>query len=321
MPALSIIIPCLGDAAEFDGTLVSVLQHRPADCEVLVVHRLPYDDPYDLGDEVRFLHWPGASLVELLNAGIAEADGDVLHVIACGLEATDRWTVAAVAHFDDPEVAAVAPVVFEADQQAIVSAGIRWTAGGTRREVTDPRVLSPGSGRLRSQILGPTLIAGFYRREVLAALDGFEAELGDELADVACCLALQALERITVVEPTSQLVQIAKPALAARGALAHGKSLERLFWRSAAERSWPASFAMHGLAVLADAVSRGITLGAATLAGRCLALADTAAGPGYRESLLTAETRLAELAELAELRAKRRQRIPVAVGMALRKAA
>src|SRR5436305_571247 len=36
VPRLSIIIPCLGGAAEFDGTLVSVLQNRPADCEVLV---------------------------------------------------------------------------------------------------------------------------------------------------------------------------------------------------------------------------------------------------------------------------------------------
>lgn len=318
MSALSIIIPCLGDAADFDGTLVSVLQHRPADCEVIVVHRLPYDDPYDLGDEVRFLHWPGASLAELLNAAIAEADGDVLHVMACGLEATDRWTTAAIAHFDDPDVAAVAPVVFDAAQQTITSAGIRWTLGGTRREVTDSRVMSPGSGRLRSQILGPSMIAGFYRREVLAALDGFEAALGDELADVACCLALQALERIAVVEPAAQLVQVSRPVLATRGALAHGKSLERLFWRAIAQRSLAASFAMHCLAVLADTVSRGVSLGTATLAGRCLALADTAAGPRYRESLLTAETRLAEL---AELRAKRRQRLPVVQGAVLRKAA
>jgi len=55
VPRLSIVIPCLGGAAEFDATLVSVLQHRPADCEVLVIHNEPYDDPYALGHEVRFV--------------------------------------------------------------------------------------------------------------------------------------------------------------------------------------------------------------------------------------------------------------------------
>jgi hypothetical protein len=317
VPALSIIIPCLGDAAEFDGTLVSVLQHRPADCEVIVVHRLPYDDPYDLGDEVRFLHWPGNSLVELLNAAIAEAEGDVLHVLACGLEATDHWTSAALDHFEDPGVAAVAPVVFEAKRQAIASAGIRWTIGGRRREVTDRRVLKPGSGRLRSQIMGPTLVAGFYRREVLAALDGFEAAMGDELADVACSLALQGLERIAVFVPDSQLVQVSRPLIAARGPLWRGKALERLFWRGAAQRGLATSLAMHGLSALADAVSQGVMEGVLSFSGRCLAVADLAAGQRYQQTLSTAESRLAEL---AALRTKRRQRMPVAT-TTLRKAA
>ncbi len=311
MPSLSIIIPCLGDAAEFDGTLVSVLQHRPADCEVIVVHRLPYDDPYDLGDEVRFLHWPGASLVELLNAAIAEAEGEVLHLVGCGLEATEGWTAAACAHFDDPEVSAVAPVVFHADRQAIVSAGIRWTVGGARREVTDKRVLTPGSGRLRAQIIGPTLKAAFYRREVLTALDGLETAMGDDLADVACALALQDLDRLNVVEPTAQLIQVVPPTLATSKSLSRGRAQERLFWRAAAQRGLFLSLAAHGMTVLAETVSHQLAQGLGMIAGRCLAAGDRAATYDYREKLLLAENRLAELAELSATRRKRLGTAPV----------
>ena len=47
MPRLSIVIPCAQDTAWFESTLASVLQNRPADCEVLVVQPREYDDPYD----------------------------------------------------------------------------------------------------------------------------------------------------------------------------------------------------------------------------------------------------------------------------------
>ena len=55
MTRLSIIIPVLGHSTRLDDTLVSVLENRPANCEIIVVHTEPYDDPYDLAGEVRFL--------------------------------------------------------------------------------------------------------------------------------------------------------------------------------------------------------------------------------------------------------------------------
>ena len=55
MTRLSIIIPVLGNPTRLDDTLVSVLENRPANCEIIVVHTRPYDDPYELSGEVRFL--------------------------------------------------------------------------------------------------------------------------------------------------------------------------------------------------------------------------------------------------------------------------
>jgi hypothetical protein len=170
VPRLTILIPCVGGAAEFDATLVSVLQHRPADCEVLVVHTEPYDDPYDLDGEVQFLRTDrSCKLVDLLNEGLAAADGQIVHILRCGLEVTEGWTDGAVDRFSDADVAAVSPLVMEADRTTLAAAGVKWTVGGSRRVVADQRVLQGGSGRLRAGILGPTLAAGFYRREVPAA--------------------------------------------------------------------------------------------------------------------------------------------------------
>src|SRR5947207_15332600 len=96
VPRLSIIIPCLGGAAEFDGTLVSVLQNRPADCEVLVAHSEPYSDPYALRGEVYFVESPAGSIVELLNAALDATSGEVVHIVGCGIEATEAWAEGAL---------------------------------------------------------------------------------------------------------------------------------------------------------------------------------------------------------------------------------
>lgn len=296
MPRLSIVIPCLGGAAEFDGTLVSVLSHRPADCEVLVVHTERYDDPYELSDEVEFV-LPGCrTLAGLINAGLAQASGEVVHVLGCGLAATEGWTDAAVAHFEDDDVAAVTPLVLAADGQSIVSSGLRFTRGGQRKVVTDRRLLAPGAGRLRAGVLGPTLTAGFYRREVVAALGGFDTSLADNLADADTALAIQALGRLHVCEPASRLIQQSDPVanIAATG-FAAGRSAERVFWRCAAHRGLALSLGLHATMLASSLLRGGASL--AALAGRVVACAEFGATVRHQGRLAAARQRLEEVAE------------------------
>ncbi len=74
MPKLSIIVPVLGQIEPLEHSLVSLLAHRPRSSEVLVVLNSPYDDPYSLTDEVRFIAAaPGAGWVESVNTGLREA--------------------------------------------------------------------------------------------------------------------------------------------------------------------------------------------------------------------------------------------------------
>ena len=97
--------PCLGCRSLFpswairsrlDDTLVSVLENRPANCEILVVHNEPYNDPYELAGEVQFLKArPRAGFVECLNLGLSAGRAPVVNAIACGVEVCAGWADAA----------------------------------------------------------------------------------------------------------------------------------------------------------------------------------------------------------------------------------
>jgi glycosyl transferase family 2 len=306
---LSIVIPCLGGAAEFDATLVSVLQHRPDDCEVIVLHTEAYDDPYDLGGEVRFIECRSASLVELLNIGIEQSSGDVLHILGCGLEATEHWAEPVLAHFDDPEIAAVSPIVLGADGESLVGAGVAWSLGGARRVIRDRRVISAGSGRQRAKILGPTLSAAFYRREVVAALGGLDASLGDELADVSLALDIRAIGRLHVVEAGSKLIQQNDRLSDHSPGFRRGRATERLFWRHAVARGLPLGISLHACTVAGEMLRQMPKIAAATsLCGRIFALAEMGALERHERRLGTA---LAELDALAaERKAARKPKAP-----------
>lgn len=313
MPRLSIVIPCLGGAAEFDSTLVSVLQNRPADCEVLVAHTETYDDPYELGGEVHFVRSPAQSLVELINAAVTQATGEIVHILACGMEVSEGWTAAALPHFGDEEIAAVSPIVLDAEDRKIVAAGVRWTLGGVRVVVTDERILNAGAGRLRRQVLGPTLAAGFYRRTLLAALGGFEVALGDGLADVGLALDMEALGQMHLCEPACQVVRRAGGAQQSAGEFNRARTAQRLFWRHAARRGVGSSLLMHGAALAYGALKSAGRPGALQAAlGRLLGTCEIGAGRRYRERLDLARTCLAELATLAAAPVSRRKSRPVA---------
>lgn len=293
MPRLSIVIPCLGGAAEFDGALVSVLQNRPANCEVIVAHTQDYDDPYNLRGEVEFIHLPEGGPIDLLNAALEQASGEIIHFLGCGLQTTDGWTEPALAHFDDPQVAAVAPVVLAVDRHTVLSAGVGWSAGGSRFVISDQRVTSPGNGRLRAKILGPTLAAAFYRRDVLQALDGFDAAIGIDLADVSVALALESLGQLHVSEPNSQLIRPTGHEAAYSGEFARSRDAERLFWRHRSRHNTALATALHPFTCTLDLLRAKAPLFA--LLGRLRAIAEFGTVHGHIHRMSEASIRLAEV--------------------------
>ncbi len=247
MLRLSIVIPWRDGVSEFEDTLVSVLQNRPAHCEVLVVHAQPYDDPYDLAGEVRFVHLAQASLIELINAGVQAARSEVVHVVGCGVEVQEAWADAALDRFRDPSVASVAPLVLQrGDRLRLSGAGVmhdrhgarRICAAGQRRDRWDPT---------RHHVVSPLLTAGFYRRDVLLSLGGFDATVGERFADVDWGLAAEQLGyRCDVAEQSCVVADVPVRGKPSYGA---GLAAERFYWRHHPQGR--AAMVRHGLAVAA----------------------------------------------------------------------
>jgi hypothetical protein len=201
-----------------------------------------YDDPFELGGEVRFLQAPmDSSTVDLINFGIRSAVGTIVHVVTCDIEVIDGWTESALIHFDDPTVGSVSPRVLGADGSTVVSRGVGYAAGGRRTL----RVKSPS--RLKStgrHVAGPALSAGFYCRQAVLDVGGFCREVGDELADVDLALAFQSVGLRAIHEANSTVLTTTS-VLESAPSFRRGLQAERLFWRNGALCGWSRSLLSH----------------------------------------------------------------------------
>jgi hypothetical protein len=251
---LSIVIPLLGDQKQLDDTLVSVLENRPSNCEVFVVHNEPYDDPYDLAGEVQFIQAPRrARLVECVRLALSACRAPVVHVLACGVEVRAGWANAALRHFRDPEVASVAPLVVHCDDnQAVVSAGLGYRAEGV--------VWRLGQGRTPEQVAeepeelcGPDALAAFYRRSALESAGVFSSAAVDMLAAVDIALSLQKAGFRCIVEPEC-LAQVDAAAVCEKPGFRRGRDAERLFWRWASAHGRVRSLAAHAALLAGECV-------------------------------------------------------------------
>ncbi|HVW38151.1 MAG TPA: glycosyltransferase, partial [Pirellulales bacterium] len=168
MTRLSILIPFLGNRDSLENTLASVLQNRPEGAEIVVALGQEYDDPYQLGEEVRFVRAAGATtLAAALNQGFGACQGPIVHTLGCGVTVGDGWTDRALRRFDDRRVASVAPLIVDADHpQRVWSAGLEYRAGGACRRLGQGVLIDSAQG-LGGRLVGPSWVAGFYRRSAL----------------------------------------------------------------------------------------------------------------------------------------------------------
>jgi hypothetical protein len=244
VPELSIVIPVLGGLKRLEDTLVSVLENRPADCQVVVVTSEPYADPYDLKDEVCFVEaMPRAGLADVIRTGIRASQADIIHLLACGVEVSPGWTDIALARFDDPEVAVVAPLVMDRlDPQRIISAGLMYRPSGAIRRIGEGKPVDCLCPTFRAFCVADTL-AAFYRRSSLEVVRGLWEGLGTVFAGVELALALKQAGFECVVEPGCRTY--ASQELASHSETRAGFEAERLFWRWAPVNGWLGALAGH----------------------------------------------------------------------------
>ena len=269
-PALSIVIPTVADTAALEETLVSVLENRPPDCEIVVPLGCSYDDPWGIRDEVTFVQAPrGSRLTACTNLGIASSRGSVIHVLAAGWKATPGWTDEPLARFAAEDIAAVVPAMVTAADGRGVPAGVRISRGGRRIRLSAPRQAdTPLAARA-----APILEAGFWRSDVLQlAGPGFSTACGEALADADMAAAVSCLPFSVVYEAASRVIRGESRSMPR--AFRSGLYAERLFWRSLGSGSRMAALAAHVVEGLRDAVMR-LPLGTLPmLAGRGVALVE-----------------------------------------------
>jgi len=285
---LSIIVPVLGSLDGLEDTLVSVLENRPTDCQIVVVLNQRYDDPYDLKDEILFVQAPAdAGLAGALNLAVAVSSGDIIHVLRCGVEVSPGWVETVLPLFGDPLVGAVTPLVLEkADAQRVVTAGVSYRPSGAVRHLGQGKLLV-AAARANEAPYGPDTLAGFYRRSALEAVGYFSDAVADPLAAVDLALALRQAGFRCVLQPQCWMyVDRTAVALSAPSALRCGWAAEWFFWRWAPVAGWFRSLACHAVLLLGQClqcVIRPRTV--VELAGRALAGLQIASHRGHWRAL------------------------------------
>jgi len=279
-PRLSIVIPTPADTAAMEETLVSVLEHRPDDCEIVVALGCEYADPWNIREEVRFVQAPtGSSLVSCVNLGMAASEGDVVHILAAGWRATEGWTDLPLERFEDDDVGAVVPLGVAADDhERVVSAGVRCAVGGRRIDVAADtkwrRALASGTLPTGSSVpQGPVLEAGFWRSDLLEMTGrGFTTACGEAAADADMAVTLARSgcrvvveQHSVVVVPSATTGRVRTPSFQA------GLHAERLFWRSVAGSSFVSSLVLHVVEIVRHAFARAPLGTVPMLVGRMVA--------------------------------------------------
>jgi hypothetical protein len=266
VPRLSCILPVMDRLAEMEPTLVSLLENRPADCEILLVLTTPYDDPYELGGEVRFLQAPPRSdLLAAMNFALGHVEAPFIHLLSVGMAVTPQWADRALAHFTDPHIAAVAPVICDvADHNTILSGGWEydrlggpWQLGSAELNespLEESAILSLQKHRTARSIIGPLYQAAFYRTMALELLGGrLPMACGTTWSDVDLGLMLHYIGYDAVVEKSSVVLGSAN-AIDRTPALGYttGRHSEELFFRNSAHASWFDVLVRHPLQVAGE---------------------------------------------------------------------
>jgi len=295
---LTIIVPYSVDRSQqqrgvelLEDTLVSVLEHRPPSCQLIVAHDGSYADPYALQGEVEYLVDRGSrSRVDLINHALPQSTSEIAHILAPGVLVKDDWSDGVEQLFRDSRVASASPCIVRKDApDRLVHLGLEYGGGGARLLVAAGRTVS--DKRCQTAVaLGPSLTAGFYRVDSVLAAGGFAGCVGDELADLDMALTLHARGFRSVVAGSCRVVADGESDRAA--GFHGGRCLERLFWRHLNHHGLVRSFVAHPLSVLGRAVGDIPHPGSVLqLFGRTLAWLEWSTHRQFRLSLQAAETR------------------------------
>jgi GT2 family glycosyltransferase len=272
--SLAIVIPSHNRPELLDACLTTVTAHAPPRTEIVVV-----DDasPGSIITAVaqRFAGVRGVRLPHrsgfcaAANSGIKATTASVVELLNDDTEVTRGWAEAALEHFQEPGVGAVAPLVLQfprngqRDRDPIIdSAGDRYYVGGVAAKRGHGETLGPKYlGRCR--VFGASASSAFYRREALTQVGGFPEQFGAYFEDIDLAFRLRRAGYHAMFEPNSRVhhhvsSSYGKP----RRELLEQQSRneERVFWRNLPGAAMASALPRH-LAVLVAKAQRRWTEG------------------------------------------------------------
>jgi hypothetical protein len=236
MVRFSIVVPLDRQTAGFDETLASVLRNRPDNCQIIVPHFGQYDDPYGLDKEVDFctVHPtanPGGRLANLLNAGLTAARGKLVGFFRPGTLLEEGWEEGLENLFQPADVGSVVPVLVDCESRnKVLAAGVE-TANIYNRGLCGGGLNVKRLSNSDLQPVSPTSWAGFYRKNLLTSVGGFDETIETNYLDLDVGLSLNFLGFHSVLK-SDWLVAVGDAEDVLREAeTPHGQSAQRAWTR------------------------------------------------------------------------------------------
>ncbi|MBL8799612.1 MAG: glycosyltransferase family 2 protein [Planctomycetia bacterium] len=225
---MSIVIPSHCRVDLLRRCLDSVEKHAPGGTQVIVV-----DDGSRAGSVSRAASVFDVQVVRMprqrgfcvaANTGLQVATAPVVELLNDDTEVTDGWATAALEHFRDKRIAAVAPLVLNPPRPGetmprIDSAGDRYFIGGVagkrgHGEALCAAYLSP------CPVFGASASSAFYRREAVLRVGCFPERFGAYFEDVDLAFRLQRVGYRAHFEPCSRVLH--------HGSASYGRPRRRL---------------------------------------------------------------------------------------------
>ncbi len=272
LPSLSIVIPTYQRQDLLRACLQSIESHAPPKTDILVVDdaspadaisRVVVDFP-----EVRCIRLPRRSgFAVAANTGLREASGEIVEFLNDDTEVTAGWAEAALAGFENPRVAAIAPLVLfhPATQPAnarrhlrLDSAGDRYYRGGVAAKRGHGQVLSDEHSK-PCQVFGASASSAFYRRSILQELGGFPESFGAYFEDVDVAFRLHWAGWQTLYQPDSRVYHHVSSSYGKKNRRlleVQSRNEERVFWRNIPRHSLIRALPLHAAVLAAKALRR-----------------------------------------------------------------
>jgi GT2 family glycosyltransferase len=267
LPSLTIVIPSHNRSDLLARCLASVRRHAPSDTEVLVVD----DASPNCSASSTARAFAGVQVIRFerrrgfcaaVNAGIDAARHSIVELLNDDTEVSASWVQAALTHFADTRIAAVAPLVLRGtpgDEPPVIdSAGDRYFLGGIAGKRGHGQPLS--RHYLQSgEVFGVSASSAFYRRQALLDIGAFPEEFGAYFEDVDVSFRLHWAGHRLVYEPASRVwhrVSASHGRQARRLLQQQSRNEESVFWRNLPSHELVRALPWHAAVLTAKAYRR-----------------------------------------------------------------